>query len=397
MDTQTIKTNFDLMIRIAEQAGAKFHKAGKGFSSHCPIHGGKNPTAFSVYRAADGVIMYHCFTRSECGSGDIFKLVMKLDNCDYKAALEKLGGDVSKIAFTQRPAPPVQRPDNPPSDIWQARALALIARAERALWDGRGTHALAWLHARGLNDDTIRAARLGYIPGNVTPMRAEAWGTPNDDPRPVYLAPESVLIPGLIAGKVWYLKMRFLHPRDPKNKIMGIRGNKTAALYLADSITQGKPAVICEGEFDALLLRQELEGFASVVTLGSATNELNIATWGLYLLRPSCFLLAYDLDNAGRDGKNKLTWLHDSQVLHIPALKQGDKDLTDFHKSGGNLKSLVESSLREDAPIFVHWTADVSPATIRGQYWENPDHRIEAYYLPAELNQCLDVMRTVIA
>ncbi len=101
------------------------------------------------------------------------------------------------------------------------------------------------------------------------------------------------------------------------------------------------------------------------------------------------------MDNAGNHGKDKLTWLHDSQVLNIPVLMQGDKDITDFHKSGGNLKSLIESALREDAPIFVKWLEGISPATIRGQYWRNSDQRIEAFYLPSELQQCLEIMREI--
>jgi len=395
MDKDAIKNDLTLMLQMAERAGAKFRKAGKGFASHCPIHGGDNPTAFKVWRGEDGVALYRCWTRSECGRGDIYKLVMTLNHCDFKTAHEILGGDESKMT-PARHETPIQLPTNPPPDVWQARARQLIERAESALWDERGREALAWLHARGLNDETIRAARLGYIPKNANPMKAESWGNPRESAEPIYFW-ESVLIPGMMGGKVWYLKMRLLHPKSPTDKFRSIRGSESASLYLADSIMPGKPAVFCEGELDALLLRQEVGDLASVMTLGSATNELNLAAWGLYLLRPSRFLLAYDIDKAGRQGKEKLTWLHDSQALSVPALRPGDKDLTDFHRSGGNLKSLIESSIQEDTPIFVNWLAGINPATIHGQYWRNDDGRIEAYYLPAELSQCLDAMQTIEA
>ncbi len=394
MDTHTIKTNNNLLA-LAERAGAKFRRSGNGFSSCCPIHNGDNPTAFHAYIGDDGYQHFKCFTREECNQygSDIISLYRVLNNCDFKTACEALGGDSSSMAIAQRYAEPTAPLTyDPPAEVWQARAMQWIKAAESALWDSRGVEALAWLQARGLRDETIRAARLGYIPA-YKEDKADLWGKPDDNPDPIKFSGKSILIPGLVAGSVWYLKMRLLSPKDPKRKYLGVRGNKPAALYGADFITQGKPAVFCEGEFDALLLRQELKDLASVMTLGSAGNELNLTTWGLYLFRPSCFVIGYDTDKAGSRGKNKLSWLHDAQLINIPALREGDKDFTDFHMSGGNLYSLIESAVREDAPIFVNWLEGVKPATIRGQYWENPDRRIEAYYLPSELDQCLNLMR----
>jgi hypothetical protein len=285
----------------------------------------------------------------------------------------------------------IQQPDNPPCETWQARSLKLIERAESALWDVCGKDALAWLRSRGLKDETICAAQLGYIPKDYT-EKPEAWGTPNDEARLINFF-EGLLIPGLIAGKVWYLKMRPSHPRGEMPKYTNVRGGKSSALYGADSIAIGLPAVFCEGELDVILARQEIKDLASVITLGSATNKLNVATWGIYLLRPSSFVLAYDVDTAGNGGANKLTWLHDAQRLTVPQLRPGDKDVTDFYKSGGNLCSLIENAIRPEAPIFVTWTEDAKPATIRGQYWHSTDNRIEAYYLSDELAKCLEVMQ----
>ncbi|MFT3892986.1 MAG: hypothetical protein QM730_15250 [Anaerolineales bacterium] len=79
--------------------------------------------------------------------------------------------------------------------------------------------------------------------------------------------------------------------------------------------------------------------------MASATGDLNLATWGLYLLRPSGFILAHDMDSAGEQGAEKLAWLHNSKRLQIPAIQPGDKDLTDFHRSGGSLHGLIESAL----------------------------------------------------
>ncbi len=37
------------LTALAEQAGAQFRKTGKTLRSTCPLHGGDNRTAFSVY------------------------------------------------------------------------------------------------------------------------------------------------------------------------------------------------------------------------------------------------------------------------------------------------------------------------------------------------------------
>ena len=385
-------TKFDLITLIENDLG-QGHKSGRWMQFHCPFpghaHGDKKPSLSVTMGDGKRSPFWKCFT---CGKrGDAITWLMEYRSLSYKDALREL--EIVPDPNYKKQDPPIQHPDNPPAEVWQARALQLIERAESALWDARGADVLAWLRSRGLQDETIRAARLGYIPKDYT-EKPEAWGTPNEDPRPIYFF-EGLLIPGLIASKVWYLKMRPSHPRGEMPKYINVRGGKSCALYGADFITNGRPAIFCEGELDALLLKQEIKELASVITLGAASNDLNLATWGIYLLRPSSFVIAYDVDAAGKGGAAKLTWLHDAKRLHIPSLKQSDKDLTDFHKSGGNLYSLIESVLRYPAPIFVTWPEDMRPSTIRDQYWFMPGNRIEAFYLPAELDQCLEVMRAI--
>jgi hypothetical protein len=361
---------------------------------HCPFPGHKNgdrkPSLAATNGTGDRPEWWKCFA---CGQhGGAIKWLMSYRGLSYRDALDVLrlprADTVSRHTFE----PPIQQPDTPPAEIWQARAQVLIKRAVDMLWSTKGNEGLAWLRARGLNDDTIRAAKLGYIPTQFTD-RAEAWGTPNDDKRPLFFHP-GILIPGIVASKVWYLKTRpYYLSVDQKYK--HVRGGRQA-LYLADQLTEGRPAVFCEGEFDALLLRQELQDLASVVTLAGATGELNLATWGFYLLRPSAFILAHDMDPAGEQGAAKLTWLHNSQRLKIPELQPGDKDLTDFHKSGGHLRSLIDSALHLDAPIYVTWPVDAKPATIPEQQKRNPDGSIEAFYSPDQLAYCLGIMRAPI-
>lgn len=388
-----MNTTIDLITLIESDLG-QGRRSGRWTMFHCPFpehkHGDRKPS-LAVFNGQDSQsAWWKCFGCRRHGGS--IKWLMEYREMSYRDALSALSLPTRESTQSKHFEPPIQQPYPPPAEIWQARARIIIKRYEEILWSEQGKEARAWLHARGLNDDTIRAARLGFIP-NRCEEPSKFWGNPRNDSSLIFLPSQCILIPGLIAGKVWYLKYRQLHPRDPNKKYFQVRGSQPAALYLADHLAHERPAVFCEGEFDALLLRQEIQDLASVITLGSATNDLNLATWGLYLLRPSSFILAYDTDQAGASGNNKLTWLSNAHLLTIPQLQPGDKDLTDFHKSGGHLRSLIENALHPDAPIYVTWSVNAKPATVDGQYWRRPDERIEAFYTPDQLEYCLGTMR----
>jgi DNA primase len=387
-----MNTPIDL-ITIVERDLGPGKKSGRWMRFHCPFpghkHGDRNPSLVVTNGDPSRPPFWKCFSCSK--QGNAVKWVMEFRGVSYKDACQFLKLPPPDRGHRPSFEPPVQQPDIPPGEIWQARAQLLIKRAVDVLWSSQGAGARAWLRARGLMDETIHKARLGYIPKDFIDA-PKAWGIENKKTS-LFLPAQSILIPGLVAGKVWYLKRRKLHPRDDKDRYGPQVDGGKVALYGADRIAPDRPAVFCEGEFDALLLQQEIGDLASVITLGGASGRLNLATWGLYLMRPSSFLLAYDVDRAGVEGQDKLAWLHNSQRLKIPQLQPGDKDLTDFHKSGGNLRSLIENALNPETPIVVTWPADARPATVPGQYVQFPDGRIEAYYTPEQLDYCLGVLR----
>lgn len=381
-----IQTNLIMLIESHLGQGCR---SGRWMMFHCPFPGHKNgdrkPSLAVTNGDSNRGPLWKCFG---CGRhGGAIKWLIEYQGTSYQEAVNILGASSANTSSRHPQEVPIQQPDVPPGDIWQNRAKILIERAMDALWASQGDTAKAWLHARGLSDETIRKARLGYIPKDFA-ERPGHWGKPGNDDRPLFFN-RGILIPGIVGGKVWYLKIR---PSSPTidQKYKHVRGGRQA-LYMADSLTANRPAVFCEGEFDALLLYQEIQNLASVITLASATGELNLATWGLYLLRPSSFILAHDMDNAGENGAAKLHWLHDAQRLIIPRLQPGIKDLTDFHQAGGNLYSLIESVIHPEAPIYITWPADSHPSTIAGQYWRLADQRIEAYYMPNQLDLCLDI------
>lgn len=89
-DIQKILDKADL-IEFVERAGGNPRKHGERYSCACPIHGGDNPTAFSMWRGKDGRLVWNCFTGS-CGGGDAIKFVEKWMGYDFKRACEFIGG-----------------------------------------------------------------------------------------------------------------------------------------------------------------------------------------------------------------------------------------------------------------------------------------------------------------
>ena len=55
----------------------------------------------------------------------------------------------------------------PPPGTWQEHGSGWSARCQAHLWSRQGSGALAYLHGRGLDDDTIRLHGLGYQPKDM--------------------------------------------------------------------------------------------------------------------------------------------------------------------------------------------------------------------------------------
>ena len=356
--------------RVAGTAGGEWH-------GPCPKCGGADRFRVQPDGGPDRLGWAAC---RQCWpkGGDLIGYVMWRDGCDFRAACERLGGPTRGAASAGRPRPPLQAhkaPTAPPGDSWQAAARQFVDGCAAALWATHGelaegaARARAWLAGRGLDDDTLRAWKIGYNSRETWADRA-AWGLPQEanpatgKPRRVWL-PRGVVIPCEIGGRLWYLKFRRVpgeaftclscrksvtapgtcpHCQHDNPKYPASHG--TPALFLADSLKGHRAAVLVEGEFDALLLWQEAGDLAGVATLGSAGKDLDLTAWAAHLLPVSPLILAYDADESGERGAAKLTRLTArAKRAKVPALRPGDKDLTDLHAAGGNLRAWLKFEL----------------------------------------------------
>jgi DNA primase len=365
------------LLSLAQRYTTLKHVATTGggeYAGPCPLCGGHD--RFHIQPGTNRWFCRCCTGGPEQGGWkDVIDLQMRLTSASFTQAVQSLTGNVG--AHAVRPSSPpnpnsntpgMQIPSSdPPSDQWQKRGQTLIDKAQDALWGKAGSNAIEWqetdpctretrlrrlsprdwLVERGLEPGTLQAAHIGYVPMNWRDNPAN-WGLPGQ----AVFIPHGVLIPSSVQGDLWSLKIR--RPAG-KPKYTQVRGGRPA-LYLADTLLPAPEAVcITEGEFDALLLRQCLQHASNprwrslgVITLGSNSNYPALERWARYLYPVKYFLLLYDQD--GKSDSAVRFWQGLSARTHPVKwrnLRPGDKDLTDYHRSGGRLLDLVSWAITQ--------------------------------------------------
>src|SRR5262249_9421036 len=120
-----------------------------------------------------------------------------------KPTTPRVLGSVQPYAVPGEAASP---PPERSSGLAPADALALVDKGAGRLWSPEGTEALAYLHGRGLTDETIRAAHLGVVASVAIPTR--------DGDRD-FLA-RGVVIPWFEEDRLALVKIRQPEGREPK-------------------------------------------------------------------------------------------------------------------------------------------------------------------------------------
>ena len=256
-DLERIRSDNDL-IKIAEQAGADFHRAGAEWRSNCPIHGGDNKDAFAVYMDA-GTQYYKCFTRSECGAGDVITFVQKWQGMDFNQACEWLGGDknVDPVVLAKSIEEKAQR---------QIKELEIAhAKTESLLKELR--QAESWLkYNQSLQADRTKQA-LWEVEGIPIEWQnywslgyCSTFSIMTQDGR--YETP-TMTIP-IFTGTNWDLqniKHRLINPYKPNDKYRPERPGLQASPFFCspDDMFDTERIIIVEGEKKAMVTYLTLE------------------------------------------------------------------------------------------------------------------------------------------
>lgn len=357
-------SSVDFVRLVENDLHQQARKVGSSYFFKCPFHGGGNEKHGS-FKVSNGDAShgpgFYCFSCNEHGGpvGYFLKRGYNPEDARRRAGAE---------AQTYTPGPKVETyepPDTPPGLAWQKRAREFVDYAREqfstfGMMSGSETDfeitdresgekkikhmaPVEWWIERGLSVPTAEYWGIGYNPKPIRLLRSE-FGLPLDPENPYFWLPQGFVIPCMVGPDIWYIKIR--RPKgDPK--YIHVTGSMPA-LYMAETLTEYQTVIFTEGELDALLAWQELDGLAGVATLGASTNtkRLNLATWGLYLLYPKYRFAAYDLDEAGEKGAEELA-KYNFQRLQVPRVKPFNKDITDYHNQTGGLKEWLISELQK--------------------------------------------------
>jgi DNA primase len=320
MDAETIKRKYDLRDVVEKDIGKPHHRGHEYDTYPCPLHNEKHGHSLSVWNDH-----YWCF--GKCGGGgDIFTWYERKHELTFIDAFKMLGGEGQPERPKPIRAPRVETETEPPSGEWQSYADDVVQRAEAYLWGRGGVDALNYLRWRGLTDETIKLARLGFVPAKRDDdliygrVLYDRWFKP--DGKPVRV-PVGITIPHYADGHLWAVRVR----TDQEIKYRAIAGGRKA-LYGWDWARDFLPALLVEGEFDALIAHQVVGDLVNALALGSASNAKIDRRWKLKLLTSPVILARMDDDNAGMKALGKLSNLS-SRVrgVNVPIAK----DINDYY------------------------------------------------------------------
>ena len=148
------------------------------------------------------------------------------------------------------------------------------------------------------------------------------------------------MIPCESGGEIYYIKIRQPDGYLEGDKYMCIRmlgsgaEHSASHLYGLDDLRGCTDAILCEGEYDALLLRQFVGPLCGVAATGSASKGLDADAIAV-LCGVRRVFVAYDSDKPGQDGADKLAAL--SARMRVIPPPGGEHDITDAWKAGHDL------------------------------------------------------------
>ncbi len=332
IDVERIKTSVDCRVLVARDLG-KPKTRGRTYSSYkCPLHHEQKGYSLVVY--ADH---WQCF--GKCGrGGDAIAWMQVYHQFSFREACERLAaGDLPRISVTPPPKP--EPLTVPPHKEWQRAAREVAEQAMETLWSSDGKRAWHYLMVkRGLSEQTILDACLGYIPGDYY-----AWQTVAG-----LHVPCGITLPWFADDATWGIKVRRAAGEPRYQQVSG--GNLASCLYGVDLVQPGLPLLITEGEFDALIARQVAGDLMSAVALGSASNWHINPRWYPRLLTVPRILVRMDADAAGAGAAAQLAQL--SRAVTCVQVPVG-KDVNDFFLTAGlnSVRSWVAAYCRTETCV----------------------------------------------
>lgn len=246
---------------------------------------------------------------------------------------------------------------NPPEE-WQKKATAILFESYKYLMSSAGKPQRDYLNSRGINNQTIKIARLGYNKNSIT-FSKESWGMkPDKDSSSKIWIPQGIIIPNFKNNKVTRLRIRQDKPLS-KNRYIIVSGSNTEYLncdkflHNTGQISQitnqkhknsqknhKKPVFITEAELDGWLAYQELNYKFSIFAIGNSSARPDVETDKILKIKTG--LLNLDNDDAG---KEETVWWGEHYLNLKPFFTDHGKDLGESFEAGVDIKKWGETGL----------------------------------------------------
>jgi hypothetical protein len=214
---------------------------------------------------------WRCWSGDNTHRGDAIDLIVATQRVNRADAIAWLANRAGMIP--DQPLPPARRkpqrsrPSVVPLD---PSVVRYVHACEKILWGRTGAPVRDWLHARGFDDDLLRANHVGADPGRS--MMSRQGGLPHGHS---LAATFPALDPD---GNVQYVQARYLEPEGPKydNPASSLGTNpRLAWARTPDGCTTAGVLLVTEGIPDALTAAGA--GYAAVGILGSQAPDDQVA------------------------------------------------------------------------------------------------------------------------
>ncbi|HOU49846.1 MAG TPA: primase-helicase zinc-binding domain-containing protein [Smithella sp.] len=232
-----------------------------------------------------------------------------------------------------------------PGEPWRRNASAFLDVVIKNLWAPSGAPVRQWLNAeKGLSDETIKKARLGYSRADLFEPRASWSLSANviDGKERKLWIPGGLVIPFIHNGDVHRLRIRRDNPGDGSRYVV-VSGSSPAPLMIG---RDKAAAVIVESEIDAWLISQEAGDLIMTISMGNAQAKPDTATHTILKDTP-IILNSLDTDDAGAKAAWKF-WpeTYGGKVRRWPAIH--GKDASAARLNGLNIREWIIAGMFGD-------------------------------------------------
>jgi DNA primase len=371
MDSDTERIKDRLSINEVVGQYVQLQRAGRNFRARCPFHNERTPS-FMVSPERGSYMCFGCGER-----GDIFSFVQKMEGVDFPIALKQLA---EKAGVKLTPRFGSARSEQEVSQVKEKEErLKEVCEEATKFFEStlkERADVAAYLHARGVKDETIASWRLGYAPASWEELSKHlvSRGFSKDEIVEAGLAAKSEKKPGEVYDR---FRGRIMFPLfDPSGRVVAFSGRffeeikgtnppagggepakyvnspetvlfkKSKLLYGFDraknNIRKADCILLVEGQFDVIMCHQS--GLPITVALsGTALTSEHLSLLSRLSKR---LVLALDADAAGLRAGMRSTHMAFAAGfdVKVPAFPEG-KDPADVAKENPELlKAAVRTS-----------------------------------------------------